>query len=102
MADLPVACTLTPAALEARRENLLAAVVRRATDRTGLPDGYRLRFAANEDNLTTVARAIDAERRCCRFLRFTVTVEPDEGPVTLDLTGPAGTREFLSAMFEER
>jgi hypothetical protein len=43
---------------------------------------------------------VDAERQCCRFLQFTVTVEPDDGPVTLDLAGPPGTREFLAAMFE--
>jgi hypothetical protein len=29
-----------------------------------------------------------------------MTVSPDGGPIILDLTGPAGTREFLSAMFE--
>jgi hypothetical protein len=43
---------------------------------------------------------VDAERLCCRFLQFTVMVEPDDGPVTLDLAGPQGTREFLSAMFD--
>ena len=45
-----------------------------------------------------IAQAIDAERQCCRFVRFTLTVEPDEGPITLDLTGPPGSREFLSAL----
>jgi hypothetical protein len=44
---------------------------------------------------------VDAERQCCRFLRFVVTVDADEGPVSMDLTGPAGTREFLAAMFDE-
>ena len=34
-----------------------------------------------------------------RFLQFTITVQADGGPVTLDLTGPHGTQEFLSAMF---
>jgi len=32
-------------------------------------------------------------------LSFTITVSPDGGPITLDLTGPPGTREFLAAMF---
>jgi hypothetical protein len=36
----------------------------------------------------------------CRFLRFTITVEPDEGAVILDLTGPPGTREFVAALLE--
>jgi hypothetical protein len=43
---------------------------------------------------------VEAERHCCRFLRFTITVEPDDGPVTLDFTGPQGTREFVVALLE--
>ena len=100
MADLPVACTLSPAALKARKENLLNALHHRADERRELPDGYRLRFVAEGDTLAAIARTVDAERQCCRFLHFTVTVEPDDGPVTLDLTGPAGTREFLTAMLD--
>lgn len=100
MPDLPVACSLSPAALNARRENLLQALLQRACERHDLPDGLRLRFAAEDDVLAAVARTVDAERHCCRFLQFTITVAPDEGPVTLDLSGPPGTREFLAAMFE--
>ena len=100
MPDLPVACTLSPAALKARKENLLKALLDRADERRELPDGYGLRFVAEGDTLSAIARTVDAERQCCRFLRFTVTVEPDDGPIALDLTGPAGTREFLAAMLD--
>jgi hypothetical protein len=100
MADLPVACTLGPAALQARRENLLNGLLRRAKETRELPNGYSLQFAAESDALSEIARTVDNERQCCRFLRFTVTVEPDDGPITVDLTGPAGTREFLAAMFD--
>src|SRR6266850_650314 len=68
-ADRPVACTLSPAALEARRENLLNALLQQTSERRELPNGYRLRFAADNDVLTRIARAIDAERQCCRFLQ---------------------------------
>ena len=101
MADLPIACTLSPEALKPRREHLLAALLQRSTERTELPDGLRLRFAADAQVLAEIARTVDAERMCCRFLSFTITVSPDGGSITLDLTGPAGTREFLDAMFGE-
>ena len=101
MSNLPVACTLSPAALEARRSGLLADLLRRAEGRDELPEGYRLRFAATEDILPAIARTVDAERHCCRFLSFTITVQPDGGPIWLDAQGPTGTREFLSAMFDE-
>ena len=98
MTDLPVVCTLGPAALKARREGLLSSLLGRAVDHEELADGHRLRFAAADDTLALIARAIDAERQCCRFLRFRVTVEPDEGPIVLELTGPEGTRDFVSAL----
>jgi hypothetical protein len=98
MPNLPVVCTLDAAALEARRKGLLAELFRRAAAHDELPDGHRLRFGAAADTLALVTRAIDAERQCCRFLRFQLTVEPDAGPIVLDVTGPQGTREFLSAL----
>ena len=102
MVDLPVACTLSPAALKARKENLLNVLLHRSRAQRELPDGYRLEFSADGDILSEIARTVDEERQCCRFLRFTVSIEPDAGPISLDLTGPVGTREFLAAMFDER
>jgi hypothetical protein len=92
---------LTPAALRARRDGLLADLLRQAEHREKLPEGYRLRFTPTAETLSTIARAVDAERQCCRFLRFGIAVEPDEGPIFLELTGPPGTGEFVQALLEE-
>jgi hypothetical protein len=73
---------------------------RSADEHQELPEGHRLRFTASEDTLTTIARAVEAERACCRFLRFQITVEPDGGPISLELSGPPGTREFISALLD--
>jgi hypothetical protein len=97
---LPVACTLTPDAVRARREGLLADLLQRAQRREDTPEGLRLTFAPSHDTIAGITQAVDAERLCCRFLRFTITVEPAEGPVILELTGPPGTGEFLSALLE--
>jgi len=100
MAELPIACTVTPDALQTRRAGLLIDLVRRVERREDLSNGLRLEFAASGDTIALIARVVEAERHCCRFLRFAVTVEPDGGPVRLELTGPAGTRDFLSALFD--
>jgi hypothetical protein len=100
MPELPIVCTLTPEALRARRQGLLMDVARRAERREDLPDGLRLQFAPSGDTIALIARAVDAERHCCRFLRFGITVEPDGGPVFLDLTGPSGTRDFVNTLLE--
>lgn len=100
MTDLPIACTLSPDALQARRAGLLSGLLQRTDGREELPDGLRLRFAPTGETLATIARAVEAERHCCRFLRFGITVEPDGGPIFLELTGPPGTREFIGALLE--
>lgn len=100
MSDLPVACTLGPAALKARREDLLGGLVRRAEERLELPNGYRVRFRPAEDLLPEIATIIDVERQCCRFLTFQLTVEPDGGPIWFEFTGPPGTKEFLAGMLD--
>jgi hypothetical protein len=99
MAELPIACTLTPETLRTRREGLLTDLVRRAERRKDLSDGLHLEFAPSGDTIALIARVVEAERHCCRFLRFGMTVEPDGGPVFLDLTGP-GARDFISALLE--
>jgi hypothetical protein len=96
--DLPIVCTLTPAAIAARQAALLPGLVRRAESREDTADGIRLRFPS--DALSAIAATVDAERQCCRFLRFDITVEPGGGPIWLALAGPPGTREFLAALLE--
>jgi hypothetical protein len=59
-----------------------------------------LSFDANRETLSLIAQMIEAERRCCQFLRFHLTVEPSCGPISLELTGPPGTQAFLDALLE--
>ena len=96
--DLPVVCTLTPATIATRKAALLPGLVGRADSREDTASGMRLRFPA--DALSAVLQTVDAERQCCRFLRFDITVEPDGGPIWLEVAGPPGTREFLAALLE--
>jgi hypothetical protein len=74
--------------------------VRRAGERIDLPNGYRVRFEPDEELLVAIARVIDVERQCCRFLSFELTIEPDGGPIWLQFTGPPGSREFLAGMLD--
>jgi hypothetical protein len=100
MAELPIACTLSPDALQARRDGLLKDLLQRADDHELTKDGLRVRFSPGTDTVATLARVVDAERHCCRFLRFVITVEPDGGPVSLELSGPEGTREFIAGLLD--
>jgi hypothetical protein len=68
---------------QAARENLLDALVARSIEQCELPDGLQLRFTAGSQILAEIARTVEAERRCCRFLSFEITVPQDEGPMIL-------------------
>jgi hypothetical protein len=100
MTDLPVACTLSPAALKARQDGVLADLLQRAEHRELTDNGLRVRFAPDAGTLEKLVRVVDAERTCCRFLRFVITVEPDGGPLLLELSGPTGTRDFIAGLLD--
>ena len=98
MTDFPIACTYTAAELNERRAGLLPGLLARALERLPAPNGYRWRFAPAKDLLSATARVIEAERQCCRFLHFVLVIEPDGGPIALEVTGPPGTVEFLDQL----
>ena len=97
---LPITCELTPDAITARREGLLPGLAARASAHEMTDDGYRLSFSADREILQSIAKVIDAERQCCRWLSFSLTVAPEGGPIELTLSGPEGAGEFLAALLE--
>ena len=99
MDDLPIACTLSEDSLRVRKESL-ARVATQSMKTTKVENGFRLEFAAGSDTLMNIVAVIDAERQCCRFLRFALTIEQNLGPIVLELTGPDGTQGFLEALFD--
>jgi hypothetical protein len=92
----PIACTLTPEELRARREGLLPGLAERAVSIAPVDGGVRLTFTPGPDVVATIARVVDAERQCCRFLRFAITIEPDPGPISLTITAPPEGQEILA------
>jgi hypothetical protein len=98
MTELRIGCVLRPIDLQQRRAELLPGLVTRAVERLPVPNGYRWRFAPATISLFALMTVIAAERSCCRFLRFVVTAEPDDGPISLEVTGPPGTQEFLDGL----
>ena len=88
-------CTLTPAQLAARRQELIPGLFKRAQLVSNIPSGIRFRFAGEPKLLSDLARLIEQEQDCCSFLRFQLTIEPSSGPVTLEVTGPPDTAEML-------
>ena len=82
--------------LSSRRDGLLTRLAGSASETTEIENGVLLTLPTSPEITGLIAQVIEAERRCCRFLRFRCTYEPDLGPIALEVTGPEGTGEFLS------
>ncbi len=98
MADeIPVACCLSDEELRNREATLLAEFKSALVTTEELPDGYLFRIPGDKKWMAVAAELIVAERECCPFLRFELVAEPGMGPVTVRVTGPSGTKDFLES-----
>lgn len=92
---MSVACSLDSHGLSCRQSDLRGSVLAEAQSVEHLPNGIRWTFRHAPDLFTRLGPIIDGERHCCRFLHVSVSAAQDWGTVTLEITGPAGTVEFL-------
>jgi hypothetical protein len=95
---LPIACSLASAELREREATLLAQFRAAVVKTEELQDGYAFRIPGDGERIRRVAELIVAERECCPFLVFEVSALPNMGPVTVRVSGPTGTKEFLSRL----
>lgn len=63
-------------------------------------NGYDFIFP-HVTELPKLAEFISNEKLCCPFLEFMLHIAPNEKPISLTLTGPEGTPEFLREEFSE-
>ena len=97
--ELPIACSLTNPEFQQRRADLLKIFQEALLETKGLEDGYAYRFPSAANWIAELAQLITFERECCPFLRFNLRLEPANGPLWLELTGPEGTKVFLQSLF---
>lgn len=90
-----LACSLTPGELNAQRKQLIPGLFQRAERVEDIPNGLRFRFANKPKLVTELAALIEKERVCCSFLSFRLITDKGEGPIILEVSGPAGTAEML-------
>lgn len=62
-------------------------------------NGYEFTFPNSTTFIASIAEFVSNERLCCPFLKFTLHVESINNPLSLSLTGPVGTQEFLRGEF---
>src|ERR1700730_18930453 len=96
--EVRVACSLSNAELRKRVATLVARFDSAVIATEELPDGYVFRVPGDKKWMAVLWKAIMAERECCTFLTFELTAQPNMGPVSVRVTGPAGTKDFLKTI----
>ncbi len=92
----PLACRLSETQKEDRRPKVEALFVERLEEVTETDAGYAFKFDADSDNLQRVFEFVDAERKCCPFFQFDITVPADEQPVRLEIGGSERVKAFVA------
>ena len=99
--SLPLACNMgvfTPAQREAHILNTTQ-LVQTIQSIQEIENGYVFIFPDETESIIELAEFISNERLCCPFLKFMLTVNSNNDPISLSLTGPIGTQEFLREEF---
>ena len=98
MSTVPIACSLTADQIKCESSILLPGLSLCAQSGEWMKEGIRLRFSPTTENLEAIVQTVDKERRCCAFLNFRVEVPPAAGAITLEISGPTGTRDFFNTL----
>lgn len=100
--DSPFACNINAFTVRERIRHfaeLGPALRKLSTGVRELPDGYAFQFPADAKTYALLSEWIDQERRCCPFFDIALRVEREGGPLSMELTGRAGTKEFIQSDF---
>lgn len=99
MVENSITYPFTKEAAEEMRETLLSVVLDLIKSVQETDDGYVLVFGRVPQAVQPLAQLMQVERVMNPFMRMSLVVESNEGPVKLELSGPSGTKEFLSSEF---
>ena len=89
----PLTCKLTTPELQQRRATVIRELKDLLLKKAEISDGLQFTFQSPDFVLDKLLDFIKSERLCCDFFSFHLSVSGDTA--TLQITGPAGTKEFL-------
>ena len=73
--DIPIACSLSDPELREREATVLRTFAAHVRGVEARPDGYLIELEPTDEAIAAATAVIVAERLCCPFLRFDLTVD---------------------------
>ena len=96
----PAACQLSPGGYAERLAEIDDLFADSEATRE-LEDGYAFRFPGDADQAGQLLDLINAERQCCRFLKFELIFEPYEGAIWFGVRGSTEVKSTIESMMGE-
>ena len=93
-------CSLSEKELSRRRNQIARLFEQEVRETRELPDGFAFRFASDDALTVRLFKFVQAERQCCGFLTFELTLEPKPSPVWLRLRGDSDAKRFIREMID--
>ena len=97
--EAELSCELSGPALQKRKETIIAKLKTLVLDKKELKDGYSFKFSGNDEMIDLLTDFVKSERRCCAFFIFSIHLKNND-TIWLDITGPAGVKEFVTKELE--
>jgi hypothetical protein len=88
-------CRLTSPELRQRKETVIASLRQQVQSRHELPTGFAYEFRGTDAVVDELAEFVKTERQCCTFFEFQLRFGRESEGAWLQLTGPAGAKEFI-------
>jgi hypothetical protein len=82
-----------------RRSEILDLIRPRVYRVSETTDGVQFEWRGGDDLPALIGEFVVLESRCCPFIRFTMDVEAERGPILLRLGGREGVKDFLRSTF---
>ena len=82
--------------LETSQQDVLPQILSHLKRVVEIENGYRLCFHSEDEILGLICEWLIIERVCNPFLRYRLGLESNNGPMKLEVNGPAGTKSFLA------
>ena len=95
-----LACQLTSPELVKRKRTVLAELKRQVLESKETANGFTYKFKGGDGIIDQLTEFVKAERQCCPFFTFTVTIGKESEGVWLELAGPLGAKEFIKTELE--
>ncbi len=94
-------CQLTGPELAKRKAKLQEEVFSQVLKITEAEDGYVFYFADDDDFLLKLMDYMLAEKKCCSFFQFDLSIKAHKGGIAWKISGAAEAKEMLRVLVED-